>query len=367
MKIGAQRPLVFFLGVLPPPVHGFSKINGLMLNRISLKSEVVTFCRKKYIGKSKWSAYILNGSSILLDLFRFFYLSLVKSPSFFYLGLSGGKGQLVNFLFIVLARIKSLKIVIHHHSYAYVNAYSRLTSILMFFAGPKSMHVVLCSHMGSGLRQTYGLSDDQIVVVSNAAFSGITGDPGLIKKSFDGSPVLGFLSNITAEKGIFDFFSVVEGLQLTETSVTAMVAGPLSTDIATEFHRRLARLPSVSYVGPVYGDDKALFFEKIDILLFPTQYKNEAEPVTILEALEVGVPVIAASRGCIGSMLAGSGGVAVPSENFVVSAIEYVRRVSVDKVEYARASEAARLRWEEMHGEALRRTDDLLISLGVER
>ena len=93
---------------------------------------------------------------------------------------------------------------------------------------------------------------------------------------------IGFLSNITAEKGIFLFFDALRALREEGLCFRAVIAGPVSPIIADRFSCELDNAPEATYLGGVYGASKALFFQNIDLLLFPTIYQNEAEPVTIM-------------------------------------------------------------------------------------
>ncbi len=63
----------------------------------------------------------------------------------------------------------------------------------------------------------------------------------------------------------------------------------------------------VTWSGPIYGLDKQVFFNTIDVFVFPSRYVNEAEPLVIHEALAYGLPVIATDRGCIAGLV-GNGG-----------------------------------------------------------
>ena len=60
---------------------------------------------------------------------------------------------------------------------------------------------------------------------------------------------------------------------------------------------------SINYRGPVHGSNKKEFFNDIHIMLFPSRYKNEAQPLVVFEALSYGVPVICFNRGCIENMV----------------------------------------------------------------
>ena len=95
-------------------------------------------------------------------------------------------------------------------------------------------------------------------------------------------------------------------------------------------------MPHARHVGPLYGGDKQRFFQRTDLLLFPTRYQNEAEPVTLHEALQAGATVVAASRGCIGGMLPDHCGAARPAEQFEAQALETLKEL--DQLDQAQRS-----------------------------
>jgi glycosyltransferase involved in cell wall biosynthesis len=153
---------------------------------------------------------------------------------------------------------------------------------------------------------------------------------------------LGFLSNISPEKGVFEFLDVVERLHSRSVNVNTVLAGPFQ-DSHTESSviSRLRSIPNAHYVGAVYGPDKANFLQSIDVLLFPTKYVNEAEPITILEALQRGVPVLARARGCIKDLVSDREGLVVESPDFVSIATEQIIAWKLSPNEFQSCSAAA--------------------------
>lgn len=236
-----------------------------------------------------------------------------------YLALSGGRRQILDLAFLLLARVAGAATFIHHHSFAYINKTSWLTRAVVR-VNPAATHIVLGPKMGQGLEAVYGPMRTHIV--SNAIFAGVK--PASQREAHEGI-TLGFMSNITAEKGVFEFLDVCREATARGLPIRGVLAGPLVGEIAAEFNAAIVDLPNVEYIGPVYGEQKAAFFHRVDYFLFPTKYRNEAEPVVLLEALSNGIPVISRDRGCIADMLTGAGSLVVGrSEPFCEKALNFV-------------------------------------------
>lgn len=314
---------VLFVGPLPPPVHGFSAINQAMLHQLQQRSTVLVFNRAEPEPKAAKAIAAYRIWHWLRLIWRFFWATATHKRPTLYIGLSGGKGQLLDLPFLAIARAFAINVYIHHHSFAYLNQKSRISG-WAFALARNARHIVLCENMKDKLKQTYGISQDSIRVLSNAAFLTEPPVPADLPPTLspqqleEGQPpvTIGFLSNITEDKGIFEFFDVINTLETKDGKFRSLIAGPVSPDIEEDFQQRLSNCLFAKHLGAVYGPDKVRFFEKIDLLLFPTKYENEAEPVTILEAMIHGVPVVAATRGCIAGMIPENCGAAVSLSEF---------------------------------------------------
>lgn len=311
--------MIFFVGPLPPPVHGFSEINRRMLARLQLVSSVGVFDVAPRNGKL----------GLLKAGFRFASAAYRNRGGVLYLPLSGGLRQFVDACFAGIALIFGFRIFVHHHSFAYLNQrpfYARVVLRLL----RNSIHIVLCEHMGNVLNRQYSIASKNIRVISNAAFLSEIATPDLIEQK-KGKLILGFLSNITAAKGCFDFIDLLKEARSRGLAVEGLMAGPVQSEIKAEFDEAVREAGCITHVGAVYGEEKANFFSKIDVLVFPTRYANEAEPVTIWEAMGAGIPVISLSRGCISGMVANEvGWVIQDPDHFVELAIEKVRYLLAD-------------------------------------
>jgi glycosyltransferase involved in cell wall biosynthesis len=282
-----------------------------------------------------------------------------------YMSISGGFGQLYELCFLLIARLRGMRIYLHHHSFAYLDRYQPVTGALTRIAGASGMHITLSPGMAGRLRERYS-AVRRAVPVSNVVFfpDGSTSGSGARTRL----RTLGFLSNISAEKGIFDFLDLVAACEKAGLPLRARIAGPFQ-DAETErlVRRRLGAVTTAEYTGPRYGEDKAAFLDSIDVLVFPTRYANEAEPLTLHEAMRNHVPVIAYGRGSVPEIVAPACGLVVdPAMPFVPAAISQLQTWIDNPPSYRAASAAAGerfcaaldgnlLRWRDLSGEILGR------------
>jgi glycosyltransferase involved in cell wall biosynthesis len=261
-----------------------------------------------------------------------------------YMSVSGGFGQLYEVLFLLVARLHGLRIFLHHHSYAYLDQRKALTRMLVFVAGSGATHIALSDGMAAKLQHTYQQAK-RIVPISNVALLIDEAVPS--KLSHHGLLKIGFIGNIAEEKGIFEFLAVAEKLEAIGIPVRAILAGTFQdSKIERLVRERLTRLRSVEYVGSKDGLNKAAFFREIDVLLFPTRYVNEAEPLTIHEAMMHGVPVIAYGRGAIGEIVSSVCGLVIdPAQDFVSHAVAQLQVWRESPQALQQASKAARARF----------------------
>jgi len=333
------RP-VSFVGPLPPPLHGFSSVCSMMLLRLRSGGAVAVFDRAPRAGNR--AREMLRQ---LREVTRYFAAIQASTHAAVYLGLSGGLGQAIDGLYVLLARLLRRQLFVHHHSFSYLNRATPLNRLL-FSQMRAATHIVLSEGMGSALAQRYRIRDIDIRVVSNAAFLGVPMPPlpppsAPTRSESPAAIRIGFLSNITFEKGIVEFFDVLTQLRRLGVRYRGSIAGPVAADAQSTFERLLAAAENVEYLGPLYDDTKAGFYQRLDVLLFPTKYQNEAEPLVIHEALRSAVPVLACARGAIAELLSNGAGMVFEQGAFVMSAANALNALSQDRPELARLRQLA--------------------------
>ena len=335
---------IILVGALPPPVHGMAAVNAAIYDQLkdgNIELSVIDI-----------SASTLHRSLIvrfgrlprvIWGLGKFLFHFRHKGDTL-YMSISGGLGQLYELAFLSIARLFSMRVYLHYHSFAYLNRYNPVTNALAKVGGPSCVHITLSPGMASRLRSCYPAAR-KVLSLSNVVFSPETGvsvqgvRPCLI--------TIGFLSNISIDKGIFDFLDLVTACENAGLQLKAKIAGPFQdADTEKKVKQRLAKTSIVKYVGPKYGNDKILFLDSIDALIFPTRYVNEAEPLTLHEAMQNYLPVIAYGRGSIPEIVDSKCGLVIDTEKpFVPEALARLKQWLDRPEDYRAASRAARERF----------------------
>ena len=116
-----------------------------------------------------------------------------------------------------------------------------------------------------------------------------------------------FLSNYFPEKGLMVLLEAITLLKDKNTKIILNAYGSVQNNEEDTRCRKyvedngLAKF--VNIYGPVYDKEKYKVFENADIFIFPSYFREECFPVTILEAMNAKLPIIATNIGAIPEMI----------------------------------------------------------------
>lgn len=338
---GLPRRLAFLIGAFPPPHHGVSNANSHMAGRFAQAGFEV---RRLDLspGNHRWPLRQLKRAFGAIKAGVRLIVSH-RSPRVAYLGASAGLGRLYDVAILLAARLGQTQVVVHHHSYRYLNGRELLEAVVVRAAGRHAIHVLLCNHMRSRFCELYGVQLPRAEVLSSVMFAEpeIRAASGRVRTRLG---AIGYLGNLSADKGIWEFLTVIASLRAEHSRLQVRIAGPGADPEATSAVIKLAAQdPLTHYWGPVYQADKVRFLDEVDVLLFPSRYPHEAAPLVIFEALAVGIPVISTDVGCLRTFDPTSGVVVVQnSTEFSDRATDAIDLWLRDPGLYAATSAAAR-------------------------
>lgn len=351
---------------LPPPVHGQSTVNLALLEELKkypgVTLEVVDISPKQ---AKKNFTYHLNriwavakGACLLIKS----VFSKRKGAAYFVF--ESGYGVVYNIVLISLARIAGKRIYLHHHTAFHTLSYSAVFEWISRLAGENGVHVALSEGMSCDISSKY-VSAKKVLTVSNAIFTESKDCKSNTRKYFS-EATLGYISNLCVEKGaltVFDTFRICKKAGVASRLIVAGPVGDRQTEVAlnlliSEFGN------DVEYRGSVYADAKECFYSDIDIALFPTCYKYEAQPLVVLEALQRGIPVFTTPKGYIPELIGEIGYVlSEKPELFQREVAGKLLYWSENPALYEESSLAARVRFGELRSQSQMQFVELIASL----
>ncbi|HEX6848051.1 MAG TPA: glycosyltransferase family 4 protein [Chitinophagaceae bacterium] len=301
-----MKSRVLFIMQLPPPYHGASMANECIANSHLIKDSF------------NISIIDIKTSNNLHDLGKFSVRKITKSIALAFkilFRLLSFKPRVVHFTlapsgfafyrdaaYVFIIKLFTRNLVLHLHGKGFQNGIENSKPFKYF--SKKIFKNSYCIHLSETLQK------DVPDLHVKKRFLIPYGVP-VVKNNFpeknDNSTIrLLTISNYVRSKGILDIIDAVEIVVKTHTQFHVRLVGkPYDLDIKYlnnyVSERNLANF--ISITGPKYGNEK---FEELNnghIFILPTYYPNEAFPVSLLEALQFGLPCITTPEGGIPDMI----------------------------------------------------------------
>lgn len=296
MKRKIRPNKVVFIGALPPPLTGMTQVSADIVKLIKQKARVHVRSTSPAGSSRNVIYHVSRASKSIQAIFEIPFLRLIGFKSI-YLPVDDKFGGVWTAIFAFVGRIMMMQVYLHHHSYYYIIEPTVVMKILVNVAGPRARHIVLCEEMKAVFSDMYGSAKEFIVSPNPVAEPEVEAE---LQVDDQGALKLGLLSNLTEEKGVFDFLQICDDLRAQGLNVHGVIAGPISSEVRERFLVDIGkRSEYIEWMGPVTGSSKEKFFSHINLFVFPTKYRTESFGLVILESLIRGVPVFAPRRGCI--------------------------------------------------------------------
>lgn len=282
----------------PPPVTGATQMNQYVCENPYLKWFEVKIIKLQYNKE-----YKEIGKNPLLKLSKvcFYAFTLIKSiikrpPVFVYFQISPlGIAFYRDLIYVIIIKLFKVKILYHIHgkNIYEVSEKSKLLKMLYRVVFFNEYIICLSDIVKDDLKNVY---DGEPYIVNN-------GIPKTIIHKKTGKnkvPVLLFISNISKQKGIFDFIDICHKLNGQKQEFKAKIIGDTKSITANDLKILINKYEledCVQYLGSKYFDEKTKEYLTSDILIHPTY--NDAFPLVILEAMEASLPVVSTNEGSI--------------------------------------------------------------------
>ncbi|TAA72298.1 glycosyltransferase family 4 protein [Planococcus salinarum] len=351
-----KKKNLIFIGPLPPPILGESIALKSLYDAKRLHEEFhvkkINLNRKNFENPGGISFEKVATDS--LAVIRSMFLSLKLKDPIIYISISQTKlGLLRDCLIIHSCKMfgKS-KVVVHLHGNNLGGTIDATTGVINKFIVNNIKKVDIGIVLGSKLSGNYKGMVDRVEVVSNGIpLDFIRKEEIEGKKRKEGISLL-YLSNLMVEKGYVELVKAVASLVAEGHSVKLDLVGGIQNE--SEFQKVKKFIASnnvgdsIQYHGIKKGEEKKKFFLGSDLMVLPTKYKVEGQPMSIIEGMAAGLPIISSDRGIIAEMIEGCGVLVEPTVEELKNAIKYL---VFDNEERLRLGKASRETFENFYTE----------------
>lgn len=288
---------ILLIGSLPPPVGGTSVSFQHLINELHKNNEVqISVINTSYY--KHWTSYIALIYTISIAISKVDVVSLhVSSTSL----------PLFGMIVLLISRMQRKPFIVRKFGGVDIHTFSNIKRKLGLWVLKKS---------NLYLAQTKEL-------VETANLSGIknvhwypTSRPNnnIIKRKRQESVKCNkfvYLGAIRSEKGIYEIIKA--GSKFEESKVTIDFYGNTDYDISID---ELQNLKNIFYKGNYNPENVYQILHKYDVLVLPSYYHGEGYPGVIIEAFQMGLPVICTNWKALPELVNENCGILIEPQNY---------------------------------------------------
>lgn len=296
-----MRKKIGIIGQFPPPMHGLSKALDTLYN--SYLNKEFDFIK---IDLTNNKEFFKNIVKILFSKLDLYYLTISQSKF----------GNIRDLIIIKLIQIKKRKVIIHLHGGGFRNILDNEFSDYQKRLNYKILSKVDAGIvLGDSLKYIFEgiIPENKIYIVKNCVDNEfVISEEEFNKKIIalkdkDKFNIL-YLSNFIEDKGYKDVLYLARYCkQQQDRRFTFVFAGKFFDDKSKkEFFEYISenKLQSIiNYKGIVKGLEKKELLKNSDYFILPTRYKNEGQPISIIEAAINGLRIVSTDHAGIKDIL----------------------------------------------------------------
>lgn len=112
-----------------------------------------------------------------------------------------------------------------------------------------------------------------------------------------------FLSSMRDVKGVKTLIDAFKIVKKSGYDIQLDFYGPIKKDLTQEYLKEIENTAGMNYCGEVKNENVLNVMNTYDVFVFPTEYSGEGFPAVLVEALVVGLPVVASNMNYNGEII----------------------------------------------------------------
>lgn len=347
----SKQPKILFILHRSPPAHGAANVGDFIAN----SKFVNTKLNSKFITITSSVTLRDIGKQNIIKYFRFInlfcnvalYLIIFRPSKIYFTASVGGPAFMRDLVLSVLwkcyAYFTDAEIFYHYHTSGieeFVDVSPKNKKLVEFYI--KNVNLILLSPFAA--KEFYAVTGFKNIFylpngVSNP-FQENKLEKYLNEKDFSGNNIL-YLSNMIPEKGYLNVLNLAKDYK--GSDLHFHFAGNWQSESDKDLFFRFVKDSDlegmVTHHGFVTGEEKQTLFQRCNLFIFPTKYKKEAFPLSIIEALSYGIPCISTHIGGIPFILNEKCGLILKSDQSLIEGFEFTIKnlITIETARYCHA------------------------------
>lgn len=291
---------IFFFGELPPNcIHGISISNEINLNFLKSKFDVLEFEDKINICKDNGIFNKIKFS--IKEFFKIYKETRYKKIDYFYASLPTSTFGLSRLLIVlVIAKKFNTKAFLHLHRGDFKDKFNNNFLFKCLIKCIMSFNCEVIALSNNHKDEVLSVLNVKCHVLENT----INLDEDILKEHVFNNTHINvlYLSNYIRDKGIVELLNAFDNyVNDSKSEFTLNCYGSfLDNDIELTV-RSFNERKNININSSIFNEDKLRVINNCDFMILPS--KNEGQPLTIIEALAFGKPIICTDVGYVSEML----------------------------------------------------------------
>lgn len=317
---------IILIGPLPPPPSGQAVSFAMLVRFIQnkYKTAKVLNIASKFQPSTSSSLQVVIRFFEYIGILLYFFYSILGGADRVYITISQSRlGFWRDFVFITASYILGIEVIVHLKGGNYKGFFENSSPIKQYFIRSTLSKVGTIIVLSERLRNMFNFDPRlscKLKVVKNGFIEAQSVPPVIVQP---GTPLqIIFLSNLIQSKGYLQLIDAVKLLIDAGKEVNLKLAGsfmPSIDDSKDLFYNSVKSEKDlldyigpgydISYVGVVEGKAKWELLKNAHVMVLPTSYIYEGQPVSIIEGIAYGLPIVATQYKAIPDMVSAYNGI----------------------------------------------------------